>query len=173
MAAQRWAYLAKLSSLIGGNQACEYKSFLKHSYSVAYNNSIHTYLSSLLNSKCLTDKHEMSELNWTKLVKISYLKKIGIHKPVRFLDWGLDTRVANWSPLIQVGPTLLSCSDPIGMFSLAWPMTSLTNLWFFTGSHGLIEFSLVYNESDEHLLVNVIKAKVKWSSESQQVVSHW
>jgi hypothetical protein len=33
-----------------------------------------------------------------------------------------------------------------------------------SGSHGLIEFSLVYNESDEHLLVNVIKAKVFYNN---------
>jgi len=31
---------------------------------------------------------------------------------------------------------------------------------FSLGSYGLIEFSLVYNEGEEHLVVNVIKAKV-------------
>ena len=31
----------------------------------------------------------------------------------------------------------------------------------FQGSYGIIEFSMSYDESDNHLLVNVIKAKVR------------
>ena len=31
---------------------------------------------------------------------------------------------------------------------------------FITGSHGLIEFSIAYDETTTNLLVNVIKAKV-------------
>ena len=47
-------------------------------------------------------------------------------------------------------------------------MASIIELNFFSpflkGSHGLIEFNLAYDESSEDVLVNVIKAKVTYTT---------